>query len=54
MARKKTTTSKRPIEAYEHRDKVRLNNPPIGLVMPETDPDAGQKKKRYAYDPYLA
>jgi adenine-specific DNA-methyltransferase len=23
------------------------------LVTPETDPDAGQKKKRYAYDPHL-
>jgi adenine-specific DNA-methyltransferase len=25
----------------------------VGLVTPETDPDAGQKKKRYAYDPHL-
>ena len=45
--------SKRPIESYEHRDKERLNNPPAGLVTPETDPDAGQKKKTYAYDPHL-
>ncbi len=53
MARKNTTESKRPIESYEHRDKERVNNPSVGLVTPETDPDAGQKKKRYAYDPHL-
>jgi len=56
MARKKkteTNRTKRPIESYEHRDKKRVNNPPVGLVTPETDPDAGQKKKRYAYDPHL-
>jgi len=53
MARKKTTQEKkRPIEAYEHRDKARVNNPPVGLVTPETDPDAG-RKKTYAYDPHL-
>ena len=54
MARmKKETENKRPIESYEHRDKERVNNPPVGLVTPETDPDAGQKKKTYAYDPHL-
>jgi adenine-specific DNA-methyltransferase len=53
MARKKNAETKRPIEAYEHRDKQRVNNPPVGLVTPETDPDAGQKKKTYAYDPHL-
>ena len=53
MARKKKTESKRPIESYEHRDKERVNNPPVGLVTPQTDPDAGQKKKTYAYDPHL-
>jgi len=52
MARKKKTTSKRPIESYEHKDKQRVNNPPVGLVTPETDPDAGAKKE-YAYDPHL-
>jgi adenine-specific DNA-methyltransferase len=45
------TENKRPIESYEHRDKERVNNPPVGLVTPETDPDAGQKKK--TYDPHL-
>ncbi|WP_164927078.1 DUF559 domain-containing protein [Chlorobaculum tepidum] len=53
MARKNKTESKRPIESYEHRDKERVNNPPVGLVTPDTDPDAGQKKKTYAYDPHL-
>ncbi len=43
---------KRPIETYEHRDKERVNNPPVGLVTPDTDPDAGAKKS-YAYDPHL-
>jgi adenine-specific DNA-methyltransferase len=52
MARKKRDT-KRPIESYEHRDKERVNNPPVGLVTPQTDPDAGQKKKSYTYDPHL-
>ena len=53
MARKKKTETKRPIESYEHRDKERLNNPPAGLVTPETDPDAGQQRKTYTYDPHL-
>ena len=29
-----------------------MNNPPVGLVTPDTDPDAGAKKT-YAYDPHL-
>jgi len=52
MARKKTTETKRPIESYEHKGKKRVNNPPVGLVTPDTDPDAGAKKT-YAYDPHL-
>ena len=52
MARKKTGEDKRPIESYEHKDKQRANNPPLGLVTPATDPDAGVKKA-YAYDPHL-
>ncbi len=50
MAQKKQ--GKRKVEQYEHKDKKRLNNPPAGLVTPETDPDVGQKKA-YAYDPHL-
>jgi hypothetical protein len=41
-----------PIESYEYKDEQRVNNPPVGLVTPETDPDAGQKRT-YAYDPHL-
>ena len=51
MARRRTNQAKRPIESYDHRDKERLNNPPVGLVTPDTDRDAG--RKTYAYDPHL-
>ena len=59
-ARRKTGSGKRkakgsggerPIEQYEHKDKQRANNPPVGLVTPESDRDAG--KKTWAYDPHL-
>jgi len=53
MGRESKANNKRPIESYEHRDKERVNNPPVGLVTPETDPDVGQQKKTYAYDPHL-
>jgi adenine-specific DNA-methyltransferase len=42
---------KRPIEQYDHSDEKRVNNPQVGLVTPETDPDAGRKS--YQYDPHL-
>ncbi len=45
MARKKKTTTRRPIESYEHKHKRRVNNPPVGLVTPGTHPDAGAKKR---------
>jgi len=45
------TSKKRKIENYTHPKKKRVNNPPVGLVTPETDRDAG--KKSYAYDPHL-
>ena len=51
MAKKRKIT-KRKIENYTHPKKKRANNPPVGLVTPETDPDAG-KKKTYSYDPHL-
>jgi len=44
--------SKKPIEQYDHRGKKRVNNPPVGLVTPETDRESG--KKTYAYNPHLA
>ena len=53
MARKRNTGSNsKPIEQYEHKDKQRLNNPPVGLVDAHTD-NGGQKKKKYQYDPHL-
>jgi len=53
MARKrKTETSQKPIEQYDHKDKQRLNNPPVGLVDARTD-NGGSKKKTYQYDPHL-
>jgi len=42
---------KKPIEQYDHRGKKRVNNPPVGLVTPETDRETG--KKTYSYDPHL-
>jgi len=41
----------KPIEQYEHAEDTRKNNPPVGLVTPQTDRDAG--KQRYAYDPHI-
>jgi adenine-specific DNA-methyltransferase len=45
------TSKKKPIEQYEHKDKDRLNNPPVGLVTLETEKEEGRKK--YSYDPHL-
>ena len=47
-ARKKATKN---IEVYTHPGKERVNNPPVGLVTPDTDKDAG--RQTYAYDPHL-
>lgn len=44
-------SGKRPIEQYGFQEASRLNNPPVGLVKPENDPDVG--KKIYQYDPHL-
>lgn len=41
----------KPIEQYEHADKTRLNNPPVGLVTTASDSPA--PPKRYAFDPHL-
>ena len=43
--------AKRDIETYAHTGKERVNNPPVGLVTPETDRDASGKS--YAHDPHL-
>lgn len=51
MAKKKTKRKKQ-IEHYAHRDKKRVNNPPVGLVTPASDPPE-TAKKTYQYDPHL-
>ncbi len=45
------TAKKKPIEQYDHKGKERVNNPPVGLVTPDTDVDS--TRKNYAYDPHL-
>jgi adenine-specific DNA-methyltransferase len=42
---------KKAIEQYAHKGKQRANNPPVGLVTPQTDKESG--RKHYAYDPHL-
>lgn len=50
--RKKVETDEgRPIENYEHKDKKRLNNPPVGLAKKEDEKST--TKKKYEYDPHL-
>jgi len=51
MPRKTTPPNSKPLEQYTHKGKKRANNPPVGLVTPETDQETG--KKTYAYDPHL-
>src|SRR5579863_1233072 len=51
-SRGRSVGSKRKIEHYTHTNKKRVNNPPVGLVTPETDKDVGEKET-YAYDPHL-
>ena len=43
--------SKKEITSYAHTDEQRVNNPPVGLVTPESDKDGD--KRSYAYDPHL-
>jgi adenine-specific DNA-methyltransferase len=47
----KSEIKKRKLEQYDHKGKERVNNPPVGLVNPETDKDWPNKK--YQYDPHL-
>ena len=58
MARKKRRRAKasepaggKAIAAYEHAERERANNPPVGLVTPETDPESPPGE--YAFDPHL-
>ena len=48
---KKRKPRKRDIESYAHSRKERVNNPPVGLVTPETDKDAAQKT--FQHDPHI-
>lgn len=41
----------RSVTQYEHKKTKRLNNPPVGLVTPDTDPDL--PPRTYAFDPHL-
>ena len=50
MARR-AKNKKRNIESYSHSDKERVNNPPVGLVTPDTDVDAGSST--YSHDPHI-
>jgi adenine-specific DNA-methyltransferase len=43
--------SGKKIEQYDHKGKTRINNPPVGLVTPDTDKDA--EKTTYSYDPHI-
>jgi len=47
----KKTLSQKTIEPYEHKGKDRLNNPPVGLVNADSEPE--EPRKTYAYDPHL-
>lgn len=40
----------KPIEQYTHKGKDRANNPPVGLVTPETDRETVEM---YLYNPHL-
>ncbi len=55
MARQKKgstkSSKKKKIEQYEHKGKKRINNPPVGLVTPQTEKT--ETKKKYSYDPHL-
>ncbi len=49
MARSKNKP--RQVEHYTHHGKDRVNNPPVGLVTPETDGVEG--RKTYQHDPHI-
>lgn len=51
MNKNRKGTGHRGIEHYTHVDKERVNNPPVGLVTPETDRD--EASAEYSYDPHL-
>lgn len=44
-------TKQRTVENYTHDGKKRINNPPVGLVTPETD--GSDDKRIYQHDPHI-
>lgn len=40
----------REIETYDHKDKKRSNNPPVGMAQYDT---AEEKEKKYEFDPHI-
>jgi len=50
VAREKKSP-KESVEQYDHKDETRVNNPPVGLVTPETG--LHEEAKTYAYDPHI-
>ena len=48
---KRGKKSNRDIESYEHLDKGRVNNPPVGLVTYDTDPEVGSSS--YNHDLHI-
>lgn len=53
MPRQKTLKAHKHIdlESYNHSDKTRVNNPPVGLVTTQTDKTIG--KIEYQFDPHI-
>lgn len=47
----RTKNKQRQVEHYTHQGKDRANNPPVGLVTPETDGE--EDKKIYRHDPHI-
>ena len=48
---RRSLLSSRNIDSYAHAGKDRTNNPPVGLVTPDTDPD--EDNKTYFHDPHI-
>ena len=48
---KKAIPGESKVKQYIHEREKRVNNPPVGLVTPESDQDLPAKK--YSFDPHL-
>ena len=47
----RSKNKQRQVEHYTHQGKDRVNNPPVGLVTPDTDGE--EDKKIYRHDPHI-